>query len=181
MSAPDTLRVHRAGLTLILRAPNQGASIGEDGESPTLDVRDEDVAGPTGGAERFQSTAQSVEVDRTIMDRIEGNRVAPTQRGQDLGPSDPQVFSFSMNAGGAIGATGQMDLLDFRVPSVDDEQVSRGGFPDHKPEGFARLDRSYLGGHRVEDAGGLAGRQAAGGGCRRGETTKACRGGGGGR
>src|SRR3989449_1701969 len=161
MLDPNILGVHRAGLTLILHAPNQGASIGEDGESPTLDVRDEDVAGPTGGAERLQSTPQSVEVDRTIMDRIEGNRVAPTQRGQDLGPSDPQVFSLFMNAGGAIGATGQMDLLDFRVPTVDDEQVSRGGLPDHKTGGVARLDRSYLGGHRVEDAGGLAGRPAA--------------------
>src|SRR2546429_1893738 len=170
MSDPDILRVHRAALTLILRAPNQGPSIGEDGESPTLDVRDEDVAGPTGGAERFQSTPQSVEVDRTIMDRIEGDRVAPTQRGQDLGPSDPQIFSFSMNAGGAIGATGQIDLLDFRVPTVDDEEVSRGGYPDHEPEGLAGLDRSHLGGHSVEDAGGLAGRHAARGGGRHVET-----------
>src|SRR2546430_11234111 len=146
MSDPDILRVHRAGLTLILHAPNQGPSIGEDGESPTLDVRDEDVAGPTGGAERLQSTPQSVEVDRTIMDRIEGDRVAPTQRGQDLGPPDPHVFSLSMNAAGAIGSTGQAGLLDFRGPTVGGEQVFGRGYPDHEPEGLARPDPCYPGG-----------------------------------
>ena len=109
------------------------------------------------------------------MDRIEGDRVAPAQGRQHLGPSDPQVLSLSTNADGTVGATGQVDLLDFRTPAVHEEEVAGRSLPDQQAEGFARLDCSHLGGHRVENAGGLTGRQASRRGRGRVEATKARR------
>src|SRR5205823_10973113 len=115
-----------------------------------LDIGDEDATGPTGGAERLQPTTQTFEVDQARVNRIKGDRVAPAQGRQHLGPSDPQIFSLSTNADGTVGATGQVDLLDFRTPAVHKEEVAGRSLPDQQPEGFARLDRSTWGATALE-------------------------------
>ena len=68
-----------------------------------------------------------------------------------------------------------MNPLDLRTPSVDDEEVARWGLSNEDANRLSRLNRSDLGGDRVEDARGLAGRQASRWGRVRIETAEARR------
>src|SRR6266571_7619305 len=162
-SNPHVLRIHATGLRLVLHAANQGAPVWKDREATPFHVGHEDAARPTRGAESAESAREAVEVDRATMDRVDGNRVAPAEGREDLRAPRADIVALSAHAGGTVRTPCDADPLDPRAPTVDDEQVARWGVPDEEAQTLARLDRADLGGHRIEDASGLAGRQAAGG------------------
>src|SRR5438093_1079779 len=97
------------------------AAVGEDRQAVALDICDEDAARSARRPEGRQPTLDGVHVNRTAMDRIEGNRIAPAQGGQDLGPLRAEIFPFPEDARRAIGAARDLDSLNVRAPSVDHE------------------------------------------------------------
>src|SRR5881628_2465613 len=96
-SNPHVLRVDPAGFGLVLHAADQRAAIGEDREPAALHVRDEDAARSTRRPERRQAIRDGLHVDRSVMDRVEGNRIAPAERSQDLRPLRPQILTFPLD------------------------------------------------------------------------------------
>src|SRR2546430_1543625 len=121
-SNPHVLRVDPAGFRLVLHAADQRAAIGEDREPAALHVRDEDAARSTRRPERRQAIRDGLHVDRSVMDRVEGNRIAPAERSQDLRPLRPQILTFPLDTSGTIGAPPVVNPLDVRVPSVDHKE-----------------------------------------------------------
>src|SRR3989449_1255081 len=158
-SNPPVLCVAPAGLRLVLHAADQSAASGEDREAGALHVRDEHAARSTRRPERRQAIRDGLHVDRAVMDRIEGNRIAPAERSQDLRPFRAQVLTFPLDASRTIGAAPDVNPLDVRMPSVDHEEDPGWGLAEEQPKRLACLDRPHHGGGRVEDARGLARRE----------------------
>src|SRR5256712_962406 len=160
-SNPHVLCVHPAGLRLVLHAADQSAAIGEVRGAAPLHVRDEHAARSTRRPESRQAIRDRLHVDRAVMDRIEGYRIAPAERSQDLRPFRAQVLTFPLDASRTIGAAPDVNPLDVRMPSVDHEEDPGWGLAEEQPKRLARLDRPHHGGGRVEDARGLARRQTS--------------------
>src|SRR5437899_12804870 len=118
-SNPHVLCVDPAGLRLVLHAADQSAAIGEDREAAALYVRDEHAARSTRRPERRQAIRDGLHVDRAVMDRIEGNRIAPAERSQALRPFRAPVLTFPLDASRTIGPTPDVNPLDVRLPSSD--------------------------------------------------------------
>src|SRR5207253_9490152 len=117
-SSTHVLRIDPAGISLILDAADQRAAVGEERQAVALDICDEDAARSARRPEGRQPTLDGVHVNRAAMDRIEGNRIAPAQGGQDLGPLRAEIFPFPEDARRAIGAARDLDSLNVRAPSV---------------------------------------------------------------
>src|SRR3989441_11813931 len=160
-SNPHVLCVDPAGLRLVLHAADQSAAIGEDREAAALHVRDEHAARSTRRPERRQAIRDGLHVDRAVMDRIEGNRIAPAERSQDLRPFRAQVLTFPLDASRTIGAAPDVNPLDVRMPSVDHKEDPGWGLSKEQPKRLARWDRPHQGRGRVEDARGLARRETS--------------------
>src|SRR5438034_247866 len=158
-SNPHVLRVDPAGFGLVLHAADQRAAIGEDREPAALHVRDEDAARSTRRPERRQAIRDGLHVDRSVMDRVEGNRIAPAERSQDLRPLCPQILTFPLDTSRTIGTPPDVNPLDVRVPSVDHKEDPGWGLSKEQPKRLARLDRPHHGGGRVEDYRRLARRE----------------------
>src|SRR6266545_1374040 len=161
-SHPHVLRIHAAFLRFVLHAANQRPAIRKDREAAPLHVGHKDAARTTRRAESAESCREALEVDCAAMDRVEGDRVTPAEGREDLRAPRPDVIALSAYAGRTFRTPCDVDPLDPRAPTVDDEQIAGRGVPDKETQRLARLDRADLGGHRVEDPRGLAGRQAAG-------------------
>src|SRR3989442_2657050 len=84
-SKPQVLRIDPARFGLILHAANERAAVRENGQAMALHFGDEDTAGPAGRPEDGQAIRDGLHVDRAVVDRIEGNRIAPAKGGHDLG------------------------------------------------------------------------------------------------
>src|SRR5439155_1442545 len=119
-SNPHVLRVDPAGFRLVLHAADQRAAIGEDREPAALHVRDEDAARSTRRPERRQAIRDGLHVDRSVMDRVEGNRIAPAERSQDLRPLRPQILTFPLDTSRTIGAPPDVKPLEVPVRSRGD-------------------------------------------------------------
>src|SRR2546427_10810801 len=126
-SNPHVLCVDPAGLRLVLHAADQSAAIGEDREAAALHVRDEQAARSTRRPERRQAIRDGLHVDRALMDRIEGTRIAPAERSQDLRPCRAQVLTFPLAASRTIGAAPDAKPLEDPMPSVDDDEYPGSG------------------------------------------------------
>src|SRR2546426_1083194 len=161
-SNPHVLCIDPARFCLILHAANERAAVRENGQAMALHFGDEDTAGPARRPEDGQAIRDGLHVDHAVVDRIEGNRIAPAKGGQDLGSLGAQILPFAEGAGRTIGATGDPNLLDVRSPSVDHIQGAGRRLTEEQTKGFAGLNRPDHRGRGVEDARGLAGRQAAG-------------------
>src|SRR2546430_17056641 len=79
-SNPHVLRVDPAGFRLVLHAADQRAAIGEDREPAAPHVRDADAARATRRPERPQAIRAAPHFARPVMDRAEGNLIAPAER-----------------------------------------------------------------------------------------------------
>src|SRR6266566_4102664 len=101
-SNPHVLRVHAAGLRLVLHAANQRAPVRKDREATSFHVGNEDAARKTCGAEAAESAREAVEVDRAAMDRVEGDRVAPAKGREDLRAPRPDIVALTAHAGGTV-------------------------------------------------------------------------------
>src|SRR5437899_12178788 len=153
-SIPHVLCAAPAGPRLVLHAADQSAAIGEDREAAALHVRDKHAARSTRRPERRQAIRDGLHVDRAVMDRIEGNRIAPAERSQDLRPFRAQVLTFPLDASRTIGAAPDMNPLDVRMPSVDHEEDPGWGLAEEQTKRLASLDRRNHRGARVEETGG---------------------------
>src|SRR2546425_3220082 len=142
-SIPHVLCVAPAGLRLVLHAADQSAAIGKDREAAALHVRDEHAARSTRRPESRQAIRDRLHVDRAVMDRIEGYRIAPAERSQDLRPFRAQVLTFPLDASRTIGAAPDVNPLDVRMPSVDHEEDPGWGLAEEQPKRLARLDRPH--------------------------------------
>src|SRR5213080_4430961 len=110
---PHVLRVDPA---------DERAAIREDCEAVALHVRDEHPARSTRRSERRQAIRDGLHIDRAVVDRVEGNRIAPAERSEDLRPLCAQVLTLALNASRTIGAAPDVNPLDVRMPSVDHKQ-----------------------------------------------------------
>src|SRR6266496_3713290 len=113
-SNPHVLRVHAAGLRLVLHAANQRAPVRKDGEATSFHVGHENIARTTRGAESAQSAREAVEVDR----------IAPAEGCEDLRAPRPDIIALSAHAGGTVRTPCDADPLNPRAPTVDDEQIA---------------------------------------------------------
>src|SRR2546426_756981 len=140
-SNPHVLCIDPARFCLILHAANERAAVRENGQAMALHFGDEDTAGPARRPEDGQAIRDGLHVDHAVVDRIEGNRIAPAKGGQDLGSLGAQILPFAEGAGRTIGATGDPNLLDVRSPSVDHIQGSGRRLTEEQTKGFAGLNR----------------------------------------
>src|SRR5207245_5089210 len=99
--------------------------------------------------------------ERGVINRSEGRRIAPAERGQDLRPPRAQVLTFPLDASRTIGAAPDVNPLDVRMPSVDHKEDPGWGLSKEQPKRLARLDRPHHGGGRVEDSRRLARRETS--------------------
>src|SRR2546425_4110340 len=153
---PHILRVDAAGFRLVLAAADERAAIREDCEAVALHVRDEHPARSTGRAERRQAIRDGLHIDRAVVDRVEGNRIAPAERSEDLRPLCAQVLTLALNASRTIGAAPDVNPLDVRMPSVAKKEAPGGRLAREQPKCLARLNRPHHGGGGVEDPRRLA-------------------------
>src|SRR5947199_2551625 len=153
---PHVLRVDPAGFRLVLHAADERAAIREDCEAVALHVRDEQPARSTRRSERRQAIRDGLHIDRVVVDRVEGNRIAPAERSEDLRPLCTQVLALALNASRAIGAAPDVNPLDVRMPSVDHKQDPGRRLAKEQTKRLARLNRPHHGGGRVEDPRRLA-------------------------
>src|SRR6266581_2780237 len=153
---PHVLRVDPAGFRLVLHASDESAAIREDREAVALHVCDEHPARPTRRPERRQAIRHGLQVNRSVMDRVEGDRIAPTERSQNLRSLCAQVFTLALDASRTIGTAPDVNPLDVRMPSVDHKQDTGWGLANEQPKRLARLNRPHHGGGRVEDPRRLA-------------------------
>src|SRR2546422_10960588 len=117
-SNPHVLCIDPARFCLILPAATEPAAVRENGQAMALHFGDEDTAGPAGRPEHGQAIRDGLHVDRAVVDRIEGNRIAPAKGGQDLGALGARILPVAEGAGRAIGAPRDPSLLRSRSPSA---------------------------------------------------------------
>src|SRR3989475_10876816 len=153
---PHVLRVDPAGFRLVLHAADERAAIREDCRAVALHVRDEPPARPTRRSERRQAIRGGLHIDRAVVDRVEGNRIAPAERSEDLRPLCTQVLALALNASRTIGAAPDVNPLDVRMPSVDHKQDPGWRLAKEQTKRLARLNRPNHGGARVKDPRRLA-------------------------
>src|SRR5207245_361118 len=76
---PHVLCIDPARFCLILHAANERAAVRENGQAMALHFGDEDTAGPARRPEDGQAIRDGLHVDHAVVDRIEGNRIAPAK------------------------------------------------------------------------------------------------------